>query len=297
MSQLPDAGTDPQTGQSVSLFVIYRIRSPIKPIRTQAARGYKNLKMMQNEIFYHENSFELPTWIKFRGSIGSFFSRFGIHFQIQPVMMVPENRLGWRDTTTKTFWWGTMKQKLRFTDLNWVYAVCLSRLEFCAKVHTLHLGSSAFQGLFWRDLNSPSALGCFGVVRMAFLWEPTIISLLPFGDIIRSLIQVTFNKTLKNKVLVPVKPVFTGLWYRVISSVTLVGGQGSNGDQGWAYMYINRAPKCNRENDCQYRSRWTYLETNGMKPRHQTAAAWLQESHSAATSALQHTNHKAFFSS
>lgn len=90
----------------------------------------------------------------------------------------------------------------------------------------------------------------------------------------------------KKKVLVPVKPIFTGLWYRVISSVTLVGGQGSNGDQGWVYMCINRAPKCNRENDCQYRSRWTYLETNGMKPRHQTPAAWLQESHSAATSAL-----------
>lgn len=94
MSQLPDAGTDPQTGQSESLFVIYRIHSPIKPIRTQAARGYKNLKMMQNEKFYHKNSFKLPTWIKFRRSRGSFFSRFRIHFQIQPVMMVPENGLG-----------------------------------------------------------------------------------------------------------------------------------------------------------------------------------------------------------
>lgn len=284
MSQLPDAGVDPQTGQNESLFVIYRIRSPIKPIRTQAARGYKNLKMMQNEIFYHENTVS-------NCPLGSNLGVAEGHFSADSELTSKSNQWWWFLKTGSVD--GTQQQrrsgeeqKLRFTDLNWAYAVCLSRLEFRAKVHTLHLGSSAFQGLFWRDLNSPSALGCSGVVRMAFSWEPTIISLLPFGDIIRSLIQVTFNKTLKNKVLVPVKPVFTGLWYRVISSVTLVGGQGSNGEQGWVYMYINSAPKCNRENDCQYRSRWTYLETNGMKPRHQTPAAWLQESHSAATSAL-----------
>lgn len=126
------------------------------------------------KYFYHEHSvFELLTLIKFRGRRGSFFGRFWIQFQINPVKTIPEDRLGSWVTTTKMFWWGTMEQKMRFIDLNWINAVCLSRFKFCGNLHTLHLGSSASKGLFWRDLNSPSVRGCFSAVRMAFLWKPT----------------------------------------------------------------------------------------------------------------------------
>lgn len=105
MSQLPDAGVDPQTGQSES--VIYKIFSPVKSIRTSgqvsAAGGFTvktevfTYRSMQNGIFYHENSFESPT-------AGHFSADSKLIYQVQPAIMDPEDGLGSQGTTTKTLW-------------------------------------------------------------------------------------------------------------------------------------------------------------------------------------------------
>lgn len=102
---------------------------------------------------------------------------------------------------------------------------------------------------------------------------------LPFGGISRSFIQGTFSKTLFMKRKIKNNPKF---WYNERDVCTLnrsftrtSDAEQCSGDSpsqfvywrvGQRCSYINRAPKWNREYDCQYKSRLTYLGTRGMKP-------------------------------